>query len=749
MLRRSSLLLRKSSLVLVALWLSVAPLAAQRPQTVDKSAKIDFTGTWVDDSGREWEFTQDQNYLTMKAPSGASFEGQVNGRTFNAFHELVFAETRKDLPPPIRQMIAGERVTLDGTLSYDGESIDATYGDKDPEWERDKDTGKYRITKMNEGQRGMRFKRPEDIHIGRIRVDYEAGQQRVRQIKSQINDLDSSIKSLDPLIQEARQRYEAAKGPYERAKQIEADIRARIAKARPDPNLQLQIDYLDQLKFSQDLQDAGANGSNQAYVDALNQRNALLKQLKAKGIKVPLSYQKTGAQIQAMIDALEKKQGISKDEVAKLEDQAILAHGELEKAGWEREFAINSLNRLNDKRYPLATEKERLEKSIADARRDGDPQLTTVEVVGSKGKVYNAEWWDPQDALADLNKSLAELDQGISGARQSEEMLHAAFEDAKREEAAAGDRVISGIWKSAWAQWGVEAVDFVGDIIKNSKEEGFVIGGTHAVLKKVFDMGKDVIWAGGDFKEVGGYEFMDGDQIRAEMLQGKMRDEWPDPLDEFTEADKASVKELINTHATKSIIKWGPKVKTIVAYCVLRSRGAEKIAKIGAKQAVTGGLRGLFKEVGLPRTYGDMALDAFKDYAKSKLKAGARETFEGTAWREYFNAEFYRMALHHQWGGAVVRLRALQKLRAKLQLMHDEIIRDYQQNDLNNYKGQEDSPLKQKKDYTAHLKWKGATPTRLEVHFGPAPARGDAASQSFNTAKMKGTYDLYVKVLEY
>jgi len=209
------------------------------------------------------------------------------------------------------------------------------------------------------------------------------------------------------------------------------------------------------------------------------------------------------------------------------------------------------------------------------------------------------------------------------------------------------------------------------------------------------------------------------------------------------------VKELINTHATKSIIQWGPKVRKIVAYCLLRSRNGKTMASMGAKRVMAGGLGAMFKEVGLPRTYGDMALDAFKDYAKSKLKAGARETFEGTAWREYFNAEFYRMALHHQWGGAVVRLRALQKLRARLQLMHDQIIRDYEQNDPNQYKGQEDSPLKQKQDYTAHLKWKGATPTRLEVQFGPANVRGDAASQSFNTGKMKGTYDLYVKVLEY
>jgi hypothetical protein len=744
-------MLRKSLLVLVAICLSATPLAAQHPRTVDKTAKIDFNGTWVDDSGREWEFAQEDNsnYITLKAPSGATFEGQVNGRTVNAFHELAFSETRKDLPPPIRQMITGERVTIDGTLSFDGESIDGEYVDKDPEWEHDKDTGKYRITKMNDGRRAMHFKRPEDIHIGRIRVDYEPGQQRVREIKNRINDLDSSIKALDPRIQEARQRYENARGPYLRAQQREADIRAKIKNTQPDPDVQLQIDYLAALKFAQELQDSGADGSNQTYVDTLNQRNALLRQLKAKGIKVPLPYQRSGAQIQAMIDALEKKQGITKDQIFKLEDEALLANADFRKAEYEWDFAVNSLNRLESQRYPMATEKERLEKSIADARRDGDPQLTAVTVTGSSGQVYSAQWWDPQDALADLNKSIAELDQSISGARDSEEMMHAAYDDAKKEEAAAGDRVISGIWKSAWAQWGVEAVDFVGDVVKNSKEEGFVIGGTHAVLKKIFDMGKDVIWAKGDFKEIGGYEFMDEQQIRDEMLQGKMRDEWPDPLDEFTEADKAAAKELINTHGTKAIIKWGPKVKAIVAYCRLRSIGAEKIAKVGAKQAIAGGLKGLFKEVGLPRSYGDMALDAFKDYAKSKLKAGARETFEGTAWREYFSAEFYRMALHHQWGGAVVRLRALQKLRAKLQLMHDEIIHDYQQNDLNHYKGQEDSPLKQKKDYTAHLKWKGATPTKLEVHFGSTDTKGDMADRTFNTAKMKGTYDLYVKVLEY
>lgn len=741
-------MLRKTLLTAIALGLTLAALA-QHPPQVDRSAKIDFDGTWIDDNGREWQFTQEGNYLSMKTPSGAVFEGQINGRNFNSFHELSFAETRKDLPVPVRQQITGERVLLDGTLDYDGQTIMASYTDKDPEWEKNETTGAYKILVLHDNKTRMTFKRPADIHIGRIRVDYEPGQQRVREIQQRINDLDTSIKALDPLIAEAKQRYENAKGPYEKAKQIEAGIRAQIPKNAPDPNLQLQIDYLNELKFTQDMQDAGADGSNQAYVEALNKRNALLKQLKAKGIKVPLSYQKNGAQLQAMIDALEKQQGVSKDKVAQLEDQAIVAHGEFEKAEWEWDAAANSLNRLNSQRYPLVTEKERLQRSIADARRDGDPQLTQVDVSGPAGHNYTANWWDPSEGLKSLDQSIGELDTAISGARESEEMMHAAYEDAKREEAAAGDRVISGIWKSAWAQWGLEAVDFLGDVVKNSKEEGFVVGGAHAVFKKVFDMGKDVIWAGGDFKEVGGYEFLDGDQIRAEMLQGKMRDEWPDPLDEFTEADKAAVKELINTHATKSIIQWGPKVRSIVAYCLLRSRHGKTMASIGAKRAVTGGLGAMFKEVGLPRTYGDMALDAFKDYAKSKLKAGARETFEGTAWREYFNAEFYRMAMHHQWGGAVVRLRALQKVRAKLQLMRDEIIRDYQQNDVNHYQGKEDEPLKQKKEYTAQLKWKGATPRRIEVKFGQADGKGSVTSQSWNTGRVKGTIDVYVTVLEY
>jgi azurin len=107
------------------------------------------------------------------------------------------------------------------------------------------------------------------------------------------------------------------------------------------------------------------------------------------------------------------------------------------------------------------------------------------------------------------------------------------------------------------------------------------------------------------------------------------------------------------------------------------------------------------------------------------------------------------MALHHQWGGAVVRLRAVEKLRTQLQFARDTIIRDYQQNDPNYYNGKEDATLKQKKTYTVHLKWKGATPKRIEVHFGSVLGKGDVTTQTFDTGKMKGTYDLYVKVLEY
>src|SRR5207302_3194847 len=138
-------------------------------------------------------------------------------------------------------------------------------------------------------------------------------------------------------------------------------------------------------------------------------------------------------------------------------------------------------------------------------------------------------------------------------------------------EAALGKDVETAIWKSMWAQYGIEVTDLVGDMVKNSLEEGVHVGILHAVGKKFFDCGKDVIWAKGDFGAIGGYEFMDEEKIHQEMLAGGTKDKI-DPEKEWDELVKADGKELANTGGTKLVLQVVPKTKDVVKFVAERSK---------------------------------------------------------------------------------------------------------------------------------------------------------------------------------
>src|SRR5262249_2351460 len=147
-----------------------------------KPAKLDVNGTWLDEKGRSWEIDTNEGYMTLSTETGVKFEGNWTPPTFALIHDLTFAETRKDLPVPIRQKIVGERTVIDGKVAPDGESIDVDFVEKDPKWDYYPDTGKYVILEMRDAHKSYRLTRPAEIHISHIYVDYTEAEEHNRQL---------------------------------------------------------------------------------------------------------------------------------------------------------------------------------------------------------------------------------------------------------------------------------------------------------------------------------------------------------------------------------------------------------------------------------------------------------------------------------------------------------------------------------------------------------------------------------------
>ena len=756
--------MRRTIKILAAVLFTTALWSQSHPHTVDRSVKLDLNGKWVDAAGREWTATQKDDYVTLTTKTGRTFQGQLSGHSLSLFHELAFDETNKTLPVPVRQMIVGERTTFAGTVSEDGQSIDAEYIDKDPDWLFYPDTGKYEIKKLIESQRGVKLSRPAEIHIAHIYVDYENGRQRIRELQNELNDLERELQALGPLLSDAQVRVRTAQPPVDAARAQCDALKKQIDQVRVADDVQLQIDYLEALKYFQQLQDTGINHSDpkqQAILtQAVEDKNALRKRLQSKRINVPAAGTVSSTQIQQRIDALEAQIKTAKDQRYALEDQLLLAEGEKTKVSFELDLALAAVTRLVARVAPLREKKDEIAAELKNVRKDGDPQLQQVDVSGPDGAVYHADWWDPHEGLDATRQTLDQVEAALRETESQRDQLKQLYESAKQDEFAAGAAIPAALYKSAFAQWGTEVADFALDVIKNSRKEGLLVGAGHAVLKKAFDIAKDyaILKAEGaltgtdkGFADVGGYVFLDEEQIRQEMAKQWKPEEgaWEYATGTgYPIAKQFLVDKAVSGTIEKGVYSGGQKIVTKAGARALRweLNNVGKVVDLVSERFKS--VDGFVKEIGGKGVI-DGVEDLVKDYWKAKGKQAAAESFEGSAWKAYYNAEFKRLALHEQWAGAQLRCEALQDQRLKVAAIRDGIMQQYDQNKLDYYHGKESAALKQKKDYSFALKFSGAQPTKVELHMGNAEGAGGPAAFQVNTRTMQGDVDVHVKVISY
>ncbi|MGH9649160.1 MAG: hypothetical protein ACRD3I_01690 [Terriglobales bacterium] len=216
-----------SVIALALLWMaSSLPLRAQeRPRTVS----LDLNGTWKDSRGNDVQITQSGTSVTIQFRSGALFSGALRGRQLEVKHSLSFEETRKNLPTAIRGMIAGEEVSIRGAVNDAGDTIEATYYDRDPEWE-EKD-GEYKILRYREGGRPMNFFRGE-LRIADISIDYTPWFIAQTELKRKLQSAKDDVRRAEEAVTARQGELEGARAACPPKEAALESLQRQLAAAR-------------------------------------------------------------------------------------------------------------------------------------------------------------------------------------------------------------------------------------------------------------------------------------------------------------------------------------------------------------------------------------------------------------------------------------------------------------------------------------------------------------------------------------
>lgn len=759
---------------------SVAHAQEASPNPAQQPHSKSLTGIWLDvRHHRTFRIEQTGDQVVLSTQTGVLFAGKISGQSIDLEHKLTFEETNKRLPLAVRRKIVGELVEFAGSISKDGNTIQGEFHNPRPQWVRSPDTGEYVITATQDVRVPFLLTRMRgEIHIDRIQVDYKAASQRMMDIRDKLYQLNLELQAGMPLLAEAEQRYRAADARAEETSHALLAARIWLAYAQPSPKLSLQIQYLQAMLDYKQL--AQAHAPDMQLNDALNRMDALARKVRAKGLHPPPETRLTISQVQRMIHNLQQRKRAAQAALTGKENAYWEARRADVHAESDLDLALQTLEFEKAQELPLLVKRQHLESLTKNGLEKGDPLLTAVEITDSTGLVYQAHWRDPKAVLDELNEAIHELDAQIGEDSKNATTLHTDYQEAVREELDAFGRVPSAIWESAFAQYGVEVGDFAQEIVRKTIESDDPLAGVlEAVGEKYLEIGQEIAWAKGSFKEVGDYKFVDEAKIRKDVDKAKIRQymddanireemmrelhlqggergeeaETEEKVKEMKETGKLIGKTLINDASTKLLTrKLGPPgFRDLMKFLRKQSNLAEEVLQIEGMHAAGKSLREAFGEVfkkSARKGIKGFAVDAGKEYLKDEAKKKLSNHIEGEAWRDAFETQFNRILLHHQWAAARIRVRGMNRIRARYQFARDEVLREYVNNEAH-YEALESRPLMPDHDYTARLTFSGAQPTKVEVRLGDRPAQGTKETFTLHTGPSKGKFTLFVKVVEY
>ncbi len=572
------------------------------------------------------------------------------------------------------------------------------------------------------------------VLISSVRVDYEPGKKLHDTALAKLHEAEADLKAEEPLFHAAESKRAAAEDPYNQAKAAERSARdVQMGAASRLEDEKLLVAYLEELVFLARLRDVG--GSPAQFAKEYAKRDAMRDALKERGVAFDPAWSGKGKG--DLMKELSKAQERERDARGKYDaaHKVFLEAGEaLYRATSDYDLAAADHARHAEAMGRCQARVDLLRDATANGRLQGVPLLTKVEVP----PVYSATWWDPADALRQIDEELARAKASTARAEALRESVKADWKKAFDEEMAKRRALVSLPAYSALAQWGVEAADFLIDVLRESGKKGLAAGGIGAVTKKVIDLGVELAAAKGDARELGGYKFLDPEAIRADMArQAGSRTSWSAEAKDYG----AKVgKKLLADQAAK-------RGSDALALALKRSAGLRAFMD-GLPASVAQAKSGFaqFAKGAKDKGFKDILTSALKGTAKSKLKALLDSLIEDGPWREAFAAEAVTIEMHNLYRIASDGCDALYQEQVRLQSLHDAVVAMYDQNDVSFYHGTS-RRLAPDATYTAKLIFQGAEPSGEKVTVGPAAAQPQGSHQhKFSSKDLAGAVEIHVAV---
>jgi hypothetical protein len=421
--------------------------ATGNAQTTSKPNAIDLNGTWRDQQGQQVKITQTGSQITLKTAGGREFSGKLDGPLLELQHSLTPEETEPNLPPQVRELCAGQEVTIRSVVSPDGNEIKGTYTGKRPRWE--KKDNQYTILGWDDVPDESLFNR-NGYYISELSIDYYGWEHTHNELQAAVTDaydtvnikqasLDAAKKALDTertsmqqlssVLDQKRSALQAADAnaansdPPDSAKSTEyKNTEASISRIQ---TRQTTLEgYFDQIH----------KGTSSGDPQAISKLFEEYDQNKA-----------TLATLQATLQKLQDQSGFT----AKLAAAAKAAQqadddyfAALKNDAHERNLFENADHAAV--RAQQAVDDATNTYYIALGARNKYDAQKSPQIVGVKaGSYYDVSYWTPADTLRDIDKSIVAVQARVTqlDAQRTEDM---ATMDSAGQRALAAGQVLAG-----------------------------------------------------------------------------------------------------------------------------------------------------------------------------------------------------------------------------------------------------------------------------------------------------------------
>src|SRR5262249_2268902 len=178
--------------------------------------------------GHAVKITQKGSQVTLVTAAGRTFSGSLNGPLLELQHALSPEETESNLPGPVRELCAGQLVTIHSVVSDDRNEIKGTYTGKKPRWEKKGEH--YSILGWDDVPDSSLFNR-NGYYIAELSIDYYGWEHAHHELQDAVTNAQDMIKIKQAAFDQARQTLEAQRTKKQQSSAVLEDKRAALRAA--------------------------------------------------------------------------------------------------------------------------------------------------------------------------------------------------------------------------------------------------------------------------------------------------------------------------------------------------------------------------------------------------------------------------------------------------------------------------------------------------------------------------------------